>query len=278
MKDHAAQLEQAVVDWDARGWPRPDVLLVAGSGLGVDLGEPLQTSTLGDLLPFEARAIVGHSHAVELLSIEGGRTVLYQRGRLHSYQGYDANQTVFMVRLAALLGARLLMMTNAAGGLRKERGPGTISLISDQLNLTGLNPLRGQAPPAWGPQFPDMSGAFNPRLRELARAVADSLDVPLAEGVYAGLAGPTYETPAEVEMLHRLGADLVGMSTVLEVIAARHMGVECLCFSLISNLAAGVSDQALDHDEVLEAGRAAASSLGRLFSALLRHPDLVSAD
>jgi purine-nucleoside phosphorylase len=275
MKAHVQQLDQAVADWKERGWPRPDVLLVAGSGLGVDLGKPLHTATLGDLLPFEARAIVGHSHGVELLRTEEGRVVLYQRGRLHSYQGYDANQTVFMVRLAALLGARLLMMTNAAGGLRDDRPPGTISLIGDQLNLTGLNPLRGQAPGEWGPQFPDMSNAYSPRLRELAREVAGSLDLELAEGVYAGLAGPTYETPAEVTMLGRMGADLVGMSTVLEVIAARHMGLDCLCFSLISNLAAGVTDEPLDHEEVLESGRVAATSLGKLFDGLLRNPRLL---
>jgi purine-nucleoside phosphorylase len=212
---------------------------------------------------------VGHPLEVEILQPRPGCPILYQRGRVHSYQGYDAHQTVFMVRLAALLGARTLVMTNAAGGLRPHHRPGDLVLLSDQLNLSGLNPLRGELPTSWGPQFPDMSDCFDPALRRLTRDKAEALGIDLLDGVYAGLAGPSYETPAEVRMLAALGADAVGMSTVLEVIAARHMGVRCLVISLITNPGAGVTGEPLDHEEVLVAGRDAASKLETLLAAVL---------
>jgi purine-nucleoside phosphorylase len=148
-------------------------------------------------------------------------------------------------------------------------------LIKDHLNLTGLNPLRGQLPPEWGPRFPDMTNAYDPRLRELTLAVAGSLGIPLTEGIYAGLAGPSYETPAEVRMLRLLGGDVTGMSTVLEVIAAHHMGVRCLCVSMVSNPGAGLSDVTVTHQEVLAAGRAAAGNLRELLGAVLAAPGLV---
>jgi purine-nucleoside phosphorylase len=270
------QHKSAVERFDLLGWPRPEVALVAGSGLSVDLGErthgPVQ---LEFLLPFESHAIEGHPHAVEMFEPVPGRPVLYFKGRLHSYQGYDANQTVFPVRLAALLGAKVLVMTNATGGLQPHHRPGDLVLIKDQLNLTGLNPLRGQLPPEWGPRFPDMSGAYDRDLRELALRAAASLEIPLTEGIYAGLTGPTYETPAEVRMLRLLGGDVTGMSTVLEVIAAHHMGMRCLCVSMVSNPAAGLSDGAVTHEEVLAAGQAAAGNLRALLEAVLKAPGLV---
>lgn len=273
MESHVRELEECVAAWRRRGWPSPRVLLVSGSGLAVDLGPPAARADLGELLPFDTRGVEGHPHAVELLEA-GGRTVLYQKGRLHAYQGYDACQTVFTVRLAALLGARVLIMTNAAGGLRAERPPGSLVLIRDHLNLTGLNPLRGEPPAAWGPRFPDMTGAYDAQLRALCTRLAAEVGIVLSQGVYAGLAGPTYETPAEVSMLQSAGADLVGMSTVLEVIAARHMGMRCLCLSLITNLGAGVTDEALEHADVIEAGRAAENDVRRLLAALITHPEL----
>jgi purine-nucleoside phosphorylase len=270
------QHKSAVERFDLLGWPRPEVALVSGSGLSVDLGErthgPIQ---LEFLLPFESHAIEGHPHAVEMFEPVPGRPVLYFKGRLHSYQGYDANQTVFPVRLAALLGAKVLVMTNATGGLQPHHRPGDLVLIKDQLNLTGLNPLRGQLPPEWGPRFPDMSGAYDRSLQELTRQAAASLGIPLSEGIYAGLTGPTYETPAEVRMLRLLGGDVTGMSTVLEVIAAHHMGVRCLCVSMVSNPAAGLSEQSVSHEEVLEAGKAAAGNLRALLGAVLKAPGLV---
>jgi purine-nucleoside phosphorylase len=270
-------LARAVEQWDRLGWPRPDVLVVSGSGLAVDLGEPGELRRpLADWLPFEPHGVPGHPHEVELLETAGEARLLYQRGRLHSYQGYDAHQTVFFVRLAALLGTHTLVMTNAAGGLDPEMKPGDLTLISDHPNLIGLNPLRGELPPEWGPRFPDMADAYDPELRGLAQEVGRRSGIELREGVYAGLAGPSFETPAEVRMVRALGAQLVGMSTVLEVIAARHLGVRCLCISLVTNLAAGVTTEPTDHEEVLAAGRAASGKIRRLLKSLLEEPLLLN--
>ncbi len=263
-------LDEAVAAWDGRGWPRPAVVVVSGSGLGVDLYPPAHgPEPLADLLPFPVHPIVGHAHRVELLLPRDDRPVLYFRGRLHCYQGYEPAQAVFPVRLGALLGAQALVMTNAAGGLDPEVPAGSLVAVSDHLNLTGLTPLRGTLPGAWGPRFPDMSEAYDRRLRRLARERAEALGIGLGEGVYAGVSGPSYETPAEVRMLRTLGADLVGMSTVLEVIAARHMSLRCLVLSLVANLAAGVVDEPLAHDEVVAAGAAAGEKLVALLRAVL---------
>jgi purine-nucleoside phosphorylase len=270
------QHKSAVERFDLLGWPRPEVALVSGSGLAVDLGErthgPIQ---LEFLLPFETHAIEGHPHVVEMFEPLPGRPVLYFKGRLHSYQGYNAHETVFPVRLAALLGAKALVMTMATGGLQPHHRPGDLVLIADHLNLTGLNPLRGQLPPEWGPRFPDMGAAYDPRLRELTRQAAGALGIPLTEGIYAGLAGPSYETPAEVRMLRLLGGDVTGMSTVLEVLAAHHMGVRCLCVSMVSNPGAGLSEVPVTHEEVLAAGQAAAGNLRALLGRVLKAPGLV---
>jgi purine-nucleoside phosphorylase len=268
--------KSAVERFDLLGWPRPQVALVSGSGLAVDVGErshgPVQ---LEFLLPFPSHAIEGHPHLVEVFHPRPDRPVLYYKGRLHSYQGYSANETVFPIRLAALLGAKVLVMTNAAGGLHPHHQAGDLVLLRDHLNLTGMNPLRGQLPPEWGPRFPDMTAAYDPRLRALALQAAGELGIPLTEGVYAGMGGPSYETPAEVRMLHKLDGDVAGMSTVLEVIAAHHMGMRCLCISMVSNVAAGLSEAPVTHAEVLAAGQAAATKLRELLGAVLQHPELV---
>jgi purine-nucleoside phosphorylase len=219
--------------------------------------------------------VEGHAHELDVLLPRPDLPVLYQRGRLHSYQGYSAHDTVFPVRLAALLGAQVLILTNATGGLQPGQKPGDLVLVRDHINLTGLNPLRGQLPPEWGPRFPDMGAAYDPRLRELARRLAGELGIPMADGVYAGVAGPSYETPAEVRMLRQLGGDVTGMSTVLEVIAGHHMGMRCLCISMVSNPAAGMSDVPVDHADVLAAGQAAAANIRRLITGLLKSPELV---
>jgi purine-nucleoside phosphorylase len=276
LEDLIERHKSAVERFDLLGWPRPEVVLVSGSGLAVDFGErshgPLQ---LEFLLPFPSHAIEGHPLLVEMFHPLPDRPVLYYKGRLHSYQGYTANDTVFPVRLAALLGAKVLVMTNATGGLQPHHGAGDLVLIRDHLNLMGLNPLRGQLPPEWGPRFPDMSAAYDPRLRALTLKIAGELGMPLTEGVYAGVAGPSYETPAEVRMLQKLGGDVAGMSTVLEVIAAHHMGLRCLCISMVSNVAAGLSEAPVTHAEVLAAGQAAAAKLQDLLGTLLRQPELL---
>ncbi len=265
-------LEEARQAWFDRGHPAIDAILVSGSGLGVDFGAPLiGPQPMSSLLPFPMLQVEGHSLDYVVFEPVAGRRVLYFRGRIHTYQGYDAHETTFLVRLGALLGARVLWMTNAAGGLRAQQKAGQLVLLRDHINLSGYNPLRGELPSAWGPRFPGMSDAYDAALRHLATAEAERLGIGLAEGVYVGLAGPSYETPAEVEMLARLGADVVGMSTVLEIIAARHLGVRCGVLSLITNVAAA---EGIDHQEVLTEGRLARDRVQRLLGALLEHPDL----
>ncbi|HEV8578970.1 MAG TPA: purine-nucleoside phosphorylase [Thermoanaerobaculia bacterium] len=276
LEDLIARHKSAVERFDLLGWPRPAVALVSGSGLAVDLAErshgPIQ---LEFLLPFAAHSIVGHPHAVEMFHPRPDRPVLYFRGRLHFYQGYSAHDTVFPVRLAALLGVKVLVMTNASGGLQPHHRAGDLVLVKDHINLMGLNPLRGPLPPEWGPRFPDMTTAYDPALRALTLRIAGELGIPLTEGVYTGMTGPSYETPAEVRMLQLLGGDVTGMSTVPEVIAAHSMGIRCLCISVVSNPAAGMSDGPVQHEEVLAAGQAAAAKLQALLGAVLRDPELV---
>ena len=274
--DHLADaLDDSVRQWDQMGWPRPAAMLVSGSGLAVDLDAARGPVALQDLLPFEVHPIAGHPHELELLEPLPDRPVLYQRGRLHPYQGYTPHETVFPIRLGALLGAKVLLMTNAAGGLRPDLSPGDLVLIRDQLNLSGMNPLRGQLPESWGSRFPDMTATYDSELRALAHRKAAELGIAVTEGVYAGVAGPSYETPAEVSMVRTLGGDVTGMSTVLEVIAARQIGMRVLVLSLVSNPAAGVQETPLVHEEVLAAAAAAHDDIRRLLTALLRAPELV---
>lgn len=272
----AAELDAAANAWQQRGWPTPKVLVVAGSGLSTDLGQRLEgPHPWTDVLPFPTVGIVGHPLRFELLEPVPGRVVLSSRGRLHAYQGYTLPQVVFMVRLCALLGARALVMTNSAGGLNPYRKPGDLVLLSDHLNLTGNNPLWGSFPEAWGPQFPDMTHAYDREFRQQLLGCANDLGISMVEGVYAGLGGPSYETPAEVRMLAGLGADVVGMSTVNEVIAAHHMGVRCACISVVSNPAAGVTEEILDHNDVLERGKVAARDVAKVLERFLALPDLL---
>lgn len=272
----ARELELAVASWDARGWPRPQLALVGGSGLDLDLGASLLPPLpLSALMPFPVHAVPGHALAVELLQPAPGRLLLYFRGRLHCYQGFDAHQVAFPVRLAVRLGAAVILATNAAGSLRRELTPGSLAVLTDHINLSGLNPLRGDLPASWGERFPALDDAYDPDIVELARHCARREELEVAGAVYAWLLGPSYETPTEIAMLRAMGADLVGMSTVPEILAGRQMGARCAALSLVTNLAAGLADHPPDHEEVLATGRQAGRRVRRLLAALLRHPDLV---
>ena len=247
------QVEEAAAWIRGRTDARPEIGLILGSGLGV-LAEAMKGATAipyREIPHFPVSTVAGH--AGELVVGEAaGRPVLLMNGRFHLYEGYPAQAVAFPVRVMKALGVHTLVVTNAAGGINTTFQPGDLMLIEDHLNLTGQNPLVGPNDESIGPRFPDMSEAYSARLRELARAVAEQQGLRLVSGVYAGLLGPSYETPAEIRMLRALGADAVGMSTVTEVIAARHAGLEVAGISCISNMAAGILPQPLSHREVME--------------------------
>lgn len=239
-----------------------DVAVVLGSGWrpAADiLGEPAAEVAMADLPGFTAPAVAGHGGSVRSVRV-AGRRVLVMLGRTHGYEGHGVTKVVHGVRTAIASGARTIVLTNAAGGLREGLQVGQPVMVSDHLNLTGQSPLLGA-------NFVDLTDLYSPRLRGIARQI----DPTLTEGVYAGLNGPHFETPAEIRMLRTMGADLVGMSTVLEAIAARAGEAEVFGLSLVTNLAAGITGQPLDHQEVLAAGRAAATRMGELLRDLVSH-------
>jgi purine-nucleoside phosphorylase len=243
----------------------PEVGIVLGSGLGGladDLEDPV-TIPFGELPGWPEATAPGHVGRL-LLGRLGGRGVVMLRGRFHLYEGNDPGLVVQPVLLFHALGARVVVFTNAAGGLDPSFGPGTLMVMTDHINLTGRSPLIGPNADALGPRFPDMTDAWSPRLRSRLQAAGAAEGVELREGVYVGLTGPTYETPAEVRMLAALGGDAVGMSTVLECIAARWVGLEVCGVSLITNAGAGFSGASLTHEEVLEAGATAGPRLARV--------------
>jgi purine-nucleoside phosphorylase len=244
-----------------------DAAVVLGSGwadVGRALGGTVGEMTMSDLAGVPAPSVTGHGATVAAVEVDG-RRVYVLAGRVHLYEGHDAHTVVHAVRCAVLAGCGTVLLTNAAGSLRPEVGVGTPVVLSDQINLTGANPLAGAPPPErMGARFADLTGLYSERLRQ---AALDADDIAL-EGVYAGLLGGSFETPAEIRMLSTLGADVVGMSTVLEAIAARHLGAEVFGVTLVTNLAAGLQEE-LNHTEVLEAGAAAAPRLGGLLRAVL---------
>lgn len=253
-----AQAAAAVIA-ERTGSARHDIALVLGSGWGQAadrIGERLATVDNADVPGFAAAAVAGHSSAMRSIAIgDTGARALVFGTRTHFYEGKGVRSVVHGVRTAAAAGCHTIVLTNGCGGLDRSWGPGTPVLIRDQINLTAHSPIEG-------PNFVDVTDLYTPRLREIARSVDPSLD----EGVYAQFRGPQYETPAEVKMAGILGADLVGMSTALEAIAARQAGLDVLGVSLVTNLAAGISDQPLSHQEVIEAGRAAAARCGTLLA------------
>ena len=250
----------AQVIGERTGIAEHDVAIVLGSGWSpavTALGTPTAVLAQAELPGFRPPTAVGH--AGEVLSMRiGEHRVLVLVGRVHAYEGHDLRHVVHPIRTACAAGARVIVLTNAAGGLRPDMAVGQPVLISDHLNLTARSPLVGA-------QFVDMTDAYAPRLRKLARQA----DPRLTEGVYAGLPGPHYETPAEIRMLRTLGADLVGMSTVHETIAARAAGAEVLGVSLVTNLAAGITGEPLSHAEVLAAGAASATRIGSLLATII---------
>lgn len=231
----------------------PKVGIILGSGLGAfadALGNAIAIP-YSDLPHFPLSGVPGHAGRLVLGTL-GGESIVAMQGRVHFYEGYTAQEVAFPARVLCALGIKALVVTNAAGGINTGFQVGDLMAITDHLNLAGYNPLIGPNEPKLGPRFPDMSHAYDPKLRELLRQSAQATGVPLREGVYACLSGPSYETPAEIRMLRTLGADAVGMSTVPEVIAAVHMGVKVAGISCITNLAAGISKHALSHQEVGE--------------------------
>jgi purine-nucleoside phosphorylase len=263
-----AALERAV---RARTDVVPAVGIVLGSGLGALADEVTDAVAIpfADLPGWPAATAPGHAGRLVLGSLEGVPVVLLQ-GRLHVYEGNAEGLVVQPVLLMARLGARVVVLTNAAGGVNPDYAAGTLMVIADHLNLTGRTPLLGPNADEIGPRFPDLTDAWSRRLRAALRAAGAAEGVPLEEGIYAGLLGPSYETPAEVRMLRTLGADAVGMSTVLEAIAARWAAIEICGVSLVTNPGAGYTGQPLSHDEVLAAGDEAAPRLTRVIRRFVR--------
>jgi purine-nucleoside phosphorylase len=243
------------------GSRRPEVAIVLGSGLGGLAGAIGDAVRIGyrDIPGFPVPTVAGHGGEL-VAGLLGGRPVIAQSGRFHMYEGHDADTCALPARVFGALGVGTLILTNAAGGIRRTFAGGGLMLIADHVNLSFRNPLIGAVLPG-DERFPDMSDPYDAGLRALARAVASDRKVALEEGVYAGLLGPSYETPAEVRMLERLGVDAVGMSTVVEVIAARARGLRCLGISTITNLAAGISPTKLSHAEVMETAERVRGSL-----------------
>lgn len=264
---YVAAREAAQTLADVTGVERHDVAVVLGSGWGdaADaLGAVVAEAPLSALPGLPAPTVGGHRGV--LRSVRVGRVaVLVLSGRSHLYEGHAPDVVVHGVRTAVVAGCSSVVLTNAAGSLRAEWLPGTPVLIADQLNLTGSTPMSSEPQAPFPGRFVDLTDAYSTRLRAIARSV----DEDLPEGVYAGMLGGAYETPAEIRMLKTLGADLVGMSTVLETIAARHLGAEVLGVSLVTNLAAGMSAEGLDHAEVLAAGRASADRVVALLTGVL---------
>jgi purine-nucleoside phosphorylase len=267
MTDQFALADAAAKLILARTPLRPKIGLVLGSGLGA-FADSLTAATrvaYADIPTFPRSTAIGHAGQM-VLGNAGSVPVAAMQGRVHLYEGYSAQEVTFPIRVFGRMGIRAVILTNAAGGVNLSYSQGALVLIRDHINLQGTNPLVGVNDDRFGVRFPDMSRAYAREYREIAREEVRKLDITLHEGVYAGLLGPSYETPAEIEYLRRIGADLVGMSTVAEVIAARHLEIKVLAISCVTNMAAGILDQPLSHAEVMETGE----RVKTIFESLLR--------
>ena len=254
----------------ARTALRPSVGVVLGSGLGAFAAELDGRVEIpyAEIPGWPISTAVGHAGKLVLGTL-GGTPVAVLSGRAHLYEGYTMAQVTFGVRVLGGLGARSMVLTNAAGGINLAYKQGALVLISDHINLQGMNPLLGPNDDSLGPRFPDMSEAYSKRYRAIAQESAAELGIALADGVYAAMLGPSYETPAEIRFLRAIGADLVGMSTVPEVIAANHMGMKVLAVSCVTNMAAGILDRKISHEEVLETGGGVRDTLIKLLRRII---------
>jgi purine-nucleoside phosphorylase len=248
----------------------PRVAVVLGSGLGAFADELTERTEIpySDIPQWPASTAIGHAGKLVLGELNG-LEVAVMAGRSHLYEGYTPAQVTMGVRVLHGLGVRTIVFTNAAGGINLSYGQGALVLISDHINLQGSNPLIGPNDDALGPRFPDMSDAYSAECRAIAHEVGSQLSIALAEGVYAAVTGPSYETPAEIRFMRTIGADLVGMSTVPEVIVANHLGMRALAISCVTNMAAGILPQKINHEDVLETGRRVRDTLVRFLKALL---------
>ena len=247
--EHAARIIRSRISVE------PRIALVLGSGLGgfADDFEEAVAIPYEDIPGFVRSTAQGHAGRLVVGKVDSV-PVLAMQGRVHYYEGYSLEEVTFPVRTFGLLDIKTLILTNAAGGINVQLTQGALMVISDHLNLMGVNPLRGPNDERFGPRFPDMSAVYAPELQELVVEEAKAINVEVRRGIYSALSGPSYETPAEIHLLRTLGADAVGMSTVPEAIVARHMGLEVLGISCITNMAAGISDQPINHEEVMETG------------------------
>lgn len=246
---------------------KPTVAVVLGSGLG-GFASQLQDAIavpFAEIPHFPRSTAPGHSGRLVIGTVNGTAVAVMQ-GRVHTYEGYSSAEVTFPIRVLGLFGARAVVLTNAAGGIRESLTQGDLVLISDHINFTGRNPVSGPNDARFGQRFFDMTEAYSSRLRKLALATAVEDGLSLREGVYLGLLGPSFETPAEIRAFHTWGADLVGMSTVQETIAARHMGMEVLGISCVTNMAAGIQSAPLSHEEVMETGKRVEARLGKLLA------------
>ena len=245
----------------------PRIAVVLGSGLGgfADDFEDAVSIPYQEIPGFVPSTAQGHAGRLVIGKIDG-IPVLAMQGRLHYYEGYSLEEVTFPIRVFGLLGIKTVVLTNASGGINVEFTEGALMVITDHVNLMGVNPLRGPNDERFGPRFPDMSAVYSPELQELVVDEARAIGVEVRRGIYGGLAGPSYETPAEIHLLRNLGADAVGMSTVPEAIVARHMSLEVLGISCITNMAAGIGDEPINHDDVMAAGDRARGT----FTELLR--------
>jgi purine-nucleoside phosphorylase len=249
---------------------RPRIGLILGSGLGA-FADALADATrvpYSQIPSFPRSTAIGHAGQM-VLGKAGKVAVAAMQGRVHLYEGYSAQEVTFPIRVFGRMGVRAVILTNAAGGINLKFGQGALVLIKDHINLQGTNPLSGPNDDRFGPRFPDMTQAYSKSYRKAAQEEAAKLGMPLEVGVYAALLGPSYETPAEIRYLRTIGADLVGMSTVAEVIAARHMGIQVLAISCVTNMAAGILDQPLSHQEVMETGEKVRGQFEALLQAVL---------